>query len=259
MPNTNHSKKSLILIMGTIVIIGLAAAKLYYNHVNNSIDPRIVEARELYGKYDSYAEKNDFKAIFLLLDSVEHIYRSVEHYKSSYELGVLYNNRSAAYLAMAIFHDDRSLSLDGENILTKDTLLLLSKEAALKSISIYTNWLDLFSNQNEEKIHQLILANFATGFTEFDTKDIERFKNNRIKEIKQAQLETPRRLSVAYTNLGIVMRHRENYQQAIENYKKAIELWDQNLAAENSLNALLGQPQKKRNFIEKLLPPSKDN
>ncbi|MCU4175786.1 tetratricopeptide repeat protein [Carboxylicivirga sp. N1Y90] len=258
MPNINNSKKSLIVILGSIVIIGFAIAKLYYNHVNKSNDPRIIEARELYGKYDSYAESNNFKAIFLLLDSVEFIYQSVEHYQRSYEIGVLHNNRSAAYLAMAIFHEDNCLSLDGISILSKDTLLSLSKIAALKSIQTYEDWLNIYSEKDEEEIHMLLTTNFLNGLTSYSDKELKRFTSSRINEIKEAQLETPRRLSVAYTNLGIVMRHRENYELAIEYYKKAMDLWDRNLAAENSLNALLGQPQKKRNFIEKILPPPKD-
>lgn len=258
MPNINNSKKSLILILGSIVIVGFAIAKLYYNNINSATDPRIVEARELYGKYDSYAERNDFKAIFELLDSVEYIYQSVDHYKHSYETGVLDNNRSAAYLAMAIFHEDSSLSIDGINILSKDTLLSLSKIAALKSIQTYENWLNIYSEKDEKEIHNLLATNFLNGLTGYSDKELNRFISSRVKEIKEAQLETPRRLSVAYTNLGIVMRHREDYELAIKYYKKALDLWDRNLAAENSLNALLGQPQKKRNFIEKILPPSKD-
>lgn len=258
MQNINNSKKHLILILGTIFIVGFAIAKLYYNNVNSSNDPRIIEARELYGKYDIYAESNNFKAIFQLLDSVEHIYQSVEHYKHSYEIGVLHNNRSAAYLAMAIFHDDNSLSFDGITILSKDTLLSLSETAAQQSIQIYENWLGIYSDKNENEIQTLIMADFLSGLSNQTDKELERFESNRIDEVKEAQLETPRRLSVAYTNLGVIMRHRENYVVAIEYYKKAIDLWDRNLAAENSLNVLLGRPQKKRNFIEKLLPPSKD-
>ncbi len=258
MQNINNSKKSLILILGSIVIVGIAIAKLYYNNINSANDPRIVEARELYGKYDTYAESNDFNAIFQLLDSVENIYQSIEHYKSSYEIGVLYNNRSAAYLAMAIFHEDNSLSLDGITILSKDTLFSLSQGAAQKSIDIYSKWLDTFADKDEDAIHNLIMKDFLIGLNAYSTKDQERFKSSRIKEVQEAQLETLRRLSVAYTNLGIVMRHREKYELAMEYYKKAMDLWDRNLAAENSLNALLGQPMKKRNFIEKLLPPPKD-
>lgn len=258
MPDVNNVKKPLILILGAIVLIVFVFAKIYYGQINRSIDPRVIEARELYGKYDQYAEKNDFKAIFLLLDSVETIYQSIIHYKHSYEVGVIYNNRSAAYLAMAIFHESNSLSLDGINILSKDSLLYLAQHEAQNSINIYTKWLNVFDKKSEDEIKAIIIPSFKPGLASYEPKEQERFLSNRVKEITEAQLETPRRLSVAYTNLGIINRHLENYELAIKHYKKAIELWDRNLAAENSLNVLLGQPQKKRNFIEKLLPPSKD-
>ena len=80
----------------------------------------------------------------------------------------------------------------------------------------------------------------------------------RTKDIEKAILENDRRLSVCYTNLGIVFRQREQYKQAAEQYKKALELWDRNLNAENNLNVLLGKPLKKRNIIQKLFPPERD-
>jgi hypothetical protein len=48
-----------------------------------------------------------------------------------------------------------------------------------------------------------------------------------------------------------------DYEKAINNYQKAIDLWDQNLTAENNLNILLGKPLKKRNLIQKLFPPKR--
>ena len=70
--------------------------------------------------------------------------------------------------------------------------------------------------------------------------------------------ETDRRLSVCYTNLGVIERTRGNYQEAIMNYEKALNLWDRNLEAENNLNRLLGRPIKKRNLLQKLFPPDRE-
>ena len=69
--------------------------------------------------------------------------------------------------------------------------------------------------------------------------------------------ETPRRLSVSYTNLGIMYRFREDYENAALSYKKAMDLWEDNLSAENNLNILLGRPLKKRSLLRKIFPEPK--
>ena len=82
----------------------------------------------------------------------------------------------------------------------------------------------------------------------------EKYLQHRAKEIEQALTEVPRRLSVAYTNLGVIYRYREDYKKAAELYQKALSLWEDNLDAENNLNHLLGQPIRKRNFFQKMFP-----
>jgi tetratricopeptide (TPR) repeat protein len=86
----------------------------------------------------------------------------------------------------------------------------------------------------------------------------EKYLRTRTEEILEALEENPRRLSVCYTNLGLIYRYRGEYIKAAEQYKKAIELWDRNLDAENNLNKLLNKPLRKRNFIQRMFPPSKD-
>lgn len=254
---SNNPKIALIIIMGALALIGFGIANLYYSNQNSSVDPRILEARELYSKYDSYAEVNNFNAIFGLLDSIETVYNSVTHYNNSFEVGVLYNNRAAAYLSMSIYFESNSLSLDGKTTLSKDTLLVLSEDAVLQSIEIYEAWLDLYSNKNESDIESKLNENFLSGLENYSEKEKVQFILKRVSEIVDAQNETPRRLSVAYTNLGIIKRHQEKYKEAIDCYTKAIELWDMNLAAENNLNTLLGRPLKKQNMLRKIFPPKK--
>ena len=99
---------------------------------------------------------------------------------------------------------------------------------------------------------------FLLGLENYTEKEKINFISKRVSEIVDAQNETPRRLSVAYTNLGIIKRHQEKYKDAIDCYTKAIELWDMNLAAENNLNTLLGRPLKKQNMLRKIFPPKKD-
>ena len=75
---------------------------------------------------------------------------------------------------------------------------------------------------------------------------------------EKALLENNRRLSVCYTNLGLISRFQGNYEDAVKQYEKALALWDRNLDAENNLNKLLNRPIKKRNIIQTLFPPEKD-
>ena len=91
----------------------------------------------------------------------------------------------------------------------------------------------------------------------YSAEEMEIYADTRIIEIQDAQKEIDRRLSVSYTNLGMVYRQKELYDSAAANYIIAVELWDQNLTAENNLNILFGKPLRKRNLIQKLFPPKK--
>jgi tetratricopeptide (TPR) repeat protein len=248
-----NNKRAFILAMIALSFIVIVFSYFYYRNINASKDPRVKQARELYENYNNYAVQNDFENIFALLDSVEFIYKSVNHFSKSFEVGVLYNNRAAAYLTMAIYESKPEAFM----LLTKDSLLNLAQESVQTSIVIYENWLEKYSDKDSEHIEQILQNNYWVGLENYSKKEKEKFIKSRIKEIETAQYETERRLSVAYTNLGIIHRHFEQYENAINYYQKAIELWDQNLTAENNLNILLGKPLKKRNIIQKLFPPKR--
>ncbi len=243
----NKNKRALIQVMIALSFIVIIFSYFYYKGINSAKDPRVKLAREIYKNYNTLASQNDFENVFILLDSIEYIYNSIDHYKESFEVGVLYNNRAAAYLTMAI-HNNRP---EYYSVFSKDSLLKLAQTSVNKSIQIYTDWIHKY-DQND--INQL--EDFLTGLEQYTEKEQEHYLKSRIKEIETAKLETKRRLSVAYTNLGIIYRHFNDYENAIQAYQKAIELWGQNLSAENNLHILLGKPLKKRNLIQKLFPPN---
>lgn len=250
-PFGNKKTRALIIIMCALVLSGISVSYFYYGNINKSTDPRIVEARTLYGKYNVYAQHNNFDSIFWLMDSIELIYTGFEHYKNSYEVGVLYNNRAASFLTMALYSG-------GIEIKEQDSLIHLAEIAASNSIIIYQNWLERFEDKSAEEIEQIISNDFYAGLENFEAKRKNTYLKNRVKEIEDSQTETKRRLSVSYTNLGIIERHKLQYEAAARCYKKAMDLWDRNLTAENNLNILLGRPIKKRSFIQKLFPPDRD-
>jgi len=248
-----NNKRAFILAMFALSFIVIVFSYFYYKRINTAKDPRVKEARLLYEKYNKYAVEGNYVNIFNLLDSVEHYYRQFDHYEESFEVGVLYNNRSAAFLTMAL-HDIKPKNFQNYS---KDTLLHLSKLNVLTSIDLYEKWLTDFETLTEDEIKSKIEFTFLKGLDKFSESEQQKFLKNRIEEIMTAQLETQRRLSVSYTNLGIINRHENNYKEAIQNYQKAIEIWSENLTAENNLNILLGKPLKKRNIIQKLFPPDK--
>jgi len=254
----NSSTRALVLIMIVLVVIGILIARSYYGNINRSIDPRVAEARALYARYDSYAQEGNYYSVFALLDSIEDIYRDTKHYENSFELGVMYNNRAAALLTISMFEDSIPARKNPYSGLSADSLVTLAEINALNAISVYDNWLTEFSGKSFEQICKIIEPQFMDGLENVSPDLRTKYLEARAREIEKAIIENDRRLSVCYTNLGIVFRQRERYKEAVEQYEKALELWDRNLNAENNINLLLGKPLKKRNIIQKLFPPERD-
>ena len=246
------------MIMMVVVLAGILIAKVYYTKINKSVDPRIKPARELYGQYNSLAQDNNFRAIFSLLDSVESVYGRIPHYNDSFEMGVLWNNRAAAWLTIAMYRD--SIQGSGSNDYSNlgiDSLLELARVSAGKSIEIYRDWLSWYEGKNSDEISRMIRDEFLIGL-DGTKEELSGYLKARVKEIEDAQWETNRRLSVAYTNLGIIFRLEDKLEEAAKMYATALELWEDNLSAENNLNRLLGRPTKKRSIIQKLFPKPRE-
>jgi tetratricopeptide (TPR) repeat protein len=253
----NKKKRALVFIMSALLILTAGIVFAYYQSKEKYLDPRVRKAREYYDKYDKLGSENDFHGVLSVLDSIELIYNSYPHYKNSYEQGVVHNNRAATYITMAIHYPDSSLSLDGINLLAKDSLLSLAKINIEEAIQFYEKWLEVFGTMTVNEIRQHIEVSFLKGMDSYSAKEQQKFLKERVEEYSEAKYETKRRLSVAYTNLGIVNRHRKNYKRAIQLYEKALVLWEHNLAARNNLNILQGKPLEKRNFIERMFPPER--
>jgi tetratricopeptide (TPR) repeat protein len=254
----NKNTIRVITIMALIVLVTLIIAHFYYQNINKREDPRVVEAKRLYKDYNKYLKENHYKKVLKILDKIENVYSQVPHYQNSYELGVVYTDKAALFLTLAIFKD--SLAVEREKYipeleLPKDSLLKLSETLTKKSIHIYEIWLDKFKTLDKNAVKALIKDDFSTIDASQDKKRI--YLQNRIEQIKNAQVETPRRLSVCYTNLGMVKRHRGQYEEAIKLYVKALKLWDKNRAAKNNLNLLLGRPKEEPGILEQLFPPKR--
>ena len=253
----DKKERTLILIMGVLVAVGLMVSRSYYRSINDSYDPRVVPAKKLYSGYNTLAEGNDFEGVFLLLDSIETIYNRYPHYKNSYEVGVLYNNRAAVLLTLGMYKDSILVRSKYFNSLSADTLFYMAQSAVDKSVAIYELWLKKYEEKDEYEIEEILNKEFLVGLEDYSIEEIATFKKQRLTEIQDAQTENLRRLSVSYTNKGIIFRNNVQYELAVEQYKKAIDLWEQNMTAQNNLNVLLGRPLEKQTMLEKLFPPEK--
>jgi len=255
---SQSSTGRLVGIMVLIVVAGVLLARSYYGKLNRSVDPRITHARELYERYDRIAPTGDYYRINALLDSISVQYSGISHYAESFELGVVHNNRAAILLTIALHEDSIPGNLNPYADWSSDSMVSCAEYHVRKAIAIYNAWNNRFHGKEAPEIRQLIRSEFMKGLNASDPEQGDKYLNNRVKEIVSSLTENQRRLSVCYTNLGLVYRLRGEYTEAVAQYEKAIDLWDRNLEAENNLNRILGRPLKKRNIIQKLFPPSKE-
>lgn len=245
----NRSSYALILIMLGIFLAGLWYANLYYRQFNSAEDPRVIRAKELYMNYNNLAEQKKYHEILSLLDTIESIYCSYQDYKDSYETGVLYNNRAAVYLNIVLFEPV------SEN--EKDSLTALSLKNLSHSIGIYKNWKNKFGHFTEIELYNYFKPVYHQNDTVFTPQFREDYIRKRVDEMTEAQKEVERRLSVSYTNYGIVQRQTGEVEEALKCYETALELWPNNLTAKNNINILYGRPLEERGLIDRLFPPEK--
>lgn len=247
------SRETKIVIIGVVCIcaISFTVAYLYYGGINKSEDPRIVETKLLFVQYENFIKDKNYTEAVSVLDSIEKVFLTVPGYSESYESGIVYNNRASVYISRALYETNDSLE--------KQYLLDSAAIQAGKCIVFYEKWIERYGALTEDKIIALVRPYFGENNKAFKGKNFKRILNKRVGDIILAQKETPRRLSVVYTNLGIIQRHQYKQKEAAESYLKAIALWKDNPTALSNLNVLYGKPPKDRSVLKKLFPPDKNN
>ena len=242
------SKRTILLLTVLVVIVvsGLSIAYFYYGNINKNIDPRLMKTQEVLAHFDQI---NKLDSAFLAIDLMKNLEKElleVALYKDSYEIGVVINNKASVYLMMALYGKDY------ENM--KDSLFSLANTDLLKAKEIFENWIDKNKSINKTDLAQKLNNEYQKDIEIFKGRDIEDVVAQRIEDIDLAKIETPRRLSVVYSNIAIIKRHTENLDEAIKLYQKAIELWPKNHDAKNNLNVLCGKEREKRSVIDKMFP-----
>jgi tetratricopeptide (TPR) repeat protein len=247
---STQTKKILIGIF-IIVSASFLVAYIYYKDKNNAEDPRIVQTKFMFRQFDELMKVNEFSSALPLTDTIISVLVSVPGYMESYEPGIVYNNIGSAYLSMALYESKDS----SERV----RFLELANKNIDSSIVIYNTWLDKYSTLSKDELYKHIKPFFPENDEVFKGKNYKKILKKRIEDLVLAQKETPRRLSVCYTNLGIVLRHQYKQNEAVDSYIKAIKLWKDNFTARNNFNVLMGQPPRDRSIIDQLFPPDKKN
>lgn len=242
--------KTVIIAMAVLVFIGITIAYFYYNGINEAEDPRVLDAKFQYKAYNDFAAQNNYTAVFATLDTIEAIYTACPDYVNSYEMGVVYNNRTAVWTTAALF--------EHVNQADKQAKLDSAYKNSVKSVAIYTNWLSEYGELAKEDILVKITPFFSEYNEMFEGENLPAIINKRADEIVLSQKESLKRISVAYTNLGVVQRHKEDYDAAMESYKQALRYWRGNRSAKNNINVLLGRPIEDPSILERMFPEEFD-
>ncbi|TFG90447.1 MAG: hypothetical protein E4H16_01780 [Candidatus Atribacteria bacterium] len=235
----------------SVSVLAIVFAFFYYRSINNSEDPRIRKAREFLSEYEKLAGGvNSFNS-FHLLDSANRIFRSLPDYKTSFETGIIYNNKSSALLMMAIY--DSSISET-----EKKELLSLSLKYCDSSIAIYTAWISDWDGLSPEAVEGKISHFMTRDDPQFFNSDFGKVLQRRVRNICTAQIETPRRLSVSLTNKGTIYRHMMKPDSALLFFQEALSLWNENITAKSNMSVLLGGEPVRATLIQSLFPPDKN-
>jgi len=242
--------KTLLLVLSGITAISFAAAYFYYRAENSAEDPRTVGAKYMLKQYDELIAEKKYSDVFSLLDSIETVFNKVPGYSTSFEPGIVYNNRGSAFLSMALYEVTDSTE--------KQQLLGFAQKNLDTCILIYQRWIDRYSDYTREQWLAEVSPGFSSDDPAFQGMDAEAILNKRVDDLLLAQKETPRRLSVTYTNLGIVQRHTYMQAEAMDSYILAIKLWKDNFTARNNFNVLMGIDPEDRSIVDQLFPPDKN-
>lgn len=239
----------------TLTALVLIGSAIYYRQLNNLEDARLAATIDFHKKYALSVEKNEYGSALTILDKWETLYNNVPGYGDSYEIGVLYNNRCSLYLIQ--FETD-VLTSTSEDFTPPYHYLDEAEKYILTSISLYENWIQQYGSLSESVLSELVQQYFPENDPILKSKNIKKIRAKRVADLKLAQIETSRRLSVSLTNFGVIKRYRNDLDTAKQLYERAISLWDKNYTAQDNLDILLGKKPQKRSMINKLFPPERE-
>ncbi len=227
------SGKIIISIAVSFTIFAVFISIFYYRVAKKSEDPRISSTDKLYGRYEKILKDKEYHNAFKVLDTIESIYSKYDDYKNSYEVGLLQNSKAVIFISLAVSEQNDSL---------KRNFLDSAKFHASNSIVIFEQWLKEYAQLSRNEIIIKIEEHHMTEDPVFKNKNLVDIINKRVDKILKAQKETPKHLSIAYTNLGSVYQYFGDNKLAIINNRKAVDIWGGNKTAKNNINILIDRP-----------------
>jgi hypothetical protein len=243
--------KVIILIAFTVSLLAISFAFFYYRNINSSHDPRTAEAQRLLTLFDKESPELNSSDAFSILDSADVVFSSLQDYSQSFERGLIYNNK-CTYLLMTALYDS---SIPAEE---KKILLEIAGEYCDTGMMIYRRWLSEWGKLSEEQILEKIKPGMQEDDPAFAGHNYQKILKRRIRYISEAQVETPRRLSVSLTNKGTIFRHQLLPDSAAAYLQQALQLWPENRIASSNISVLYGGKPVKPSMIQTLFPPDKN-
>jgi len=247
------SKGTRVVFIITLCICGsaFAIASLYYRSVNRSGDPRLIPVRNLIQQADSLSGGLNAPRAQVLLDSARRILGAMPGYRDSWEVGVILNNSASGWIMAALY--DSTLTAD-----EKVRMLTIGLQFTDSSLTIYKEWLAQWESMSEEMIRKEIQPWFLVEDQALTGLSSDKLITRRTRQILEAKLETPRRISVALTNRGTAFRHLIRLDSARLCFEQAMEIWPDNQAAKNNLSILDGGKPIRPSLLKTLFPPEKN-
>ncbi|MBL6989908.1 MAG: hypothetical protein ISR65_09020 [Bacteriovoracaceae bacterium] len=252
-----QTSKKALLISVSISSLVILFAFIYYKRLNSSEDPRVLDAKIEYMKFPKLVSENKFDDALAIIEQTEKKFLATPGYENSFELALFYNDKASVYITRVETQYLKKSKLIGDKKKLKGNLeayLAAARRNLEKALAIQNKWAKWVRGQTKEGLRRYLAAIYNKENIAFDNYDVIVIKKRRIEDILKSSEESNRRLSVIYTNLGIVERYVGNPKKSMEYYQKAISLWKDNHVAKNNLNILQGKPLEKRNIIKQLFP-----
>lgn len=247
----SRGTRVVMMITTSVSVLAIIFAFFYYRSINRSEDPRIKGAKEWLMRYEKISGSYNSLEAFSYLDSAKLILMSYPDYRSSFEIGLIHNNKCSVLLMMALY--DSTLA-EAE----KESLLDLAMKYCDSSIMVYNKWIKNWGDVSSDIIADRIRPDMNKEDPSFNNMNFNKIFSKRVINIALAQIETPRRLSVSLGNKGTIYRHLLEPDSALIFYKQALSLWKDNRTAKSNLSVLVGNDPIKPSIIETLFPPDKN-
>lgn len=244
---TSGTKKVLMICLMVAAAV-VVAAFFHYRRLNRSEDPVLIKAAKFVSASEKYAAAGDNTAAFVYLDSAMAVLKTSPGYESSYEPGIIHNNRAGILIMQALYYCSNDSS-------EKKALLQSAMNYCDSAINIYSRWIDNWGSLDETGIRNRLSSVMKPVQATKGSED--RILKRKVNKILDAVTETPRRLSVAYTNKATVYRHLMQPDSSLACLKKALSLWEDNHTARSNLSVLLGGKPVKPGILRTLFPPER--